>query len=761
MRILKLLILPTLFLSLTSAKAMFEDETKIFLVHASNVMAENNTKIAGSQFCTLDQGLHIEPEGKNLRTRITLHHCLGGVVPSSLHGVNFMGMRMESHFDTDRDVCAYLDPLSSFRGEVFGGVPADFMTIDRHTYGESSIIIVPSHKEEEFRTKNPSYEGKVVVFDPSHVSLRQSVDSIIERFFAPRFTEINNVQNLDQLISFCSSNGFSHRMHDLTDFGLLEGVIRPFRQIIYDINEKRAPTLLSADQVGPLSVMIQVLLDNISQHVSPILSKDKRDALALWIQGMNEWLMLFKVDADLRANQKKSLLLNNPHLIDCISHRGDGEYLRELSTSLSSSESDLRPVGEELFPRREFEGIFAAPLPLITKLYREMMEAGHNTHASGVMLTYFANEFARSLATNASWALEEEELFFSTFKQVNPSPQLQKHLRDELRSLLQKDKSFQNQATVSLLNSAPIRALRQRIWEDHSLLNFRQLLTLSPRAGLLFEDLEVCPLSARWQPAEKRFLTHLRDWVLGQCVFNLGSEAIVLDNSGPKKRCTTNPKFSLFNYNWLEETIVMIDLYRMELCRDIHDPKNALQTLIDKRCFQSWSDLFGQLYDLSEMRKADMMKALEDPFSEYPGGKSVLSLGARVVIIIEQRKVFRAIFEKNLPLFHKIADGIETAGDEIKPSSTLEDWDEYIDVLLKNCVEGFTQRIGEDTATIKPNWERAQILSTKLYAMADKRQKRRIYKMMKPVYEKNEAGKPADSEDLEKDDSDEEWFFLE
>ena len=359
MRMLKFLMIPTLFVSITSAKAMFDDDTKIFLVHASNVMAENNTKIAGSQFRTLtDETLHIEPEGTNLRTRITLHHGLGGMVPNSTHGVHIMGIKLDSHLGTDRDVCAYLDPLSAFSGEVFGGRAADFMTIDRHVYGESSIVIVPTHKVDEFHHKNPDYKGKLVVFDPHVLSLRQKIDDVIgEILNAPNFAEINDTSNVCSLLNFFRERKYSNTLHSLTTFRLLEYATNTFRQTIYNINQGHKPNLPPADQVRPLSSVIRTLLKDTRQKVGPTLSAEKRGALDTWALGLNDWLHLFETDADFRSTEGKSLFLNNSCVGECIGRRGDTSYPYSPRASLPSSELDMNTKGKTLFPTKEFEGI--------------------------------------------------------------------------------------------------------------------------------------------------------------------------------------------------------------------------------------------------------------------------------------------------------------------------------------------------------------------------------------------------------------------
>ncbi len=711
-----------LFLSLTSANAMneeevlFGDKTKIWLVHVAGPMSSDNTKVAGSQIRTcIDSVPRIEPMGTNLRTRITLHHCLGGVTPSSNRQIHFMGIPIKaSHLDKNstKDLCAYVDHLGSFNGEVYGGLPEDFMTIDRHYYGPSSIIIVPEHRYDEFRNNNPSYEGTLIKFEPAKISLRKKVKEVISDKKGLPFTTIDDVKHFTHYSSFCEQNKYSYTPHCLTNFSLFEEMVTQFRQTIYDINNRQdKPSLLPANQVKPMCSLIQVLLTEIYQSVGPRLSQEKNDALRNWVSEIKEWLTLFEVDAELRLDRKKSLFLNNSQIKEFIKNRSNKNYLYTHGESLLEQNlAVLNTEGEFLFAEEALREIFTTRSPLVFQFQNALKRDGYPVHAAGLMLSDFAWKVGLNMGTGRTfWSSEDEELFFKTCNDLVPSPQLQNHLRAELHTLLNKDESFQNQIVISWLNSRPGKILRKSIWGNDSSLNFWQILRISPPARLLLEGVE--PRGSSWSPEVKRFVERLRPWILSKCAFcegfNFESQACVpVSGKNPHEE----KHFSLFNYRWVTNTASIIHDYITELLKDITDPKNELRILIQEGCFASWRDLFDHMYCLDDqITREDVKKACEaSRFYLLP--RATLTFGPALKKVIQQRQEDLETFNKCIPIYEKIAHKIQTAGEDIDRGNL--DW--YIDVLLEQCVKGVTSEFGDNRIIIDPNRERAEILYKKL-----------------------------------------------
>ena len=118
----------TLFLSLsllcspgaTAGERDYFDSDKIYFVHVSDVMAKENTKIAGSQRSKLEDltsknSPSFLDDGRNIRTRFTLHHSVGGMVPaqSHVHRINIFGINFvqPSNLRENKDTIAYLDSI--------------------------------------------------------------------------------------------------------------------------------------------------------------------------------------------------------------------------------------------------------------------------------------------------------------------------------------------------------------------------------------------------------------------------------------------------------------------------------------------------------------------------------------------------------------------------------------------------------------------------------------------------------------------------
>lgn len=766
----KSLFVSMLLLSSTAAHSMFDDPDKIFLVHASKVMPENNTKIAGAQMHPRDgSSSYVEAAGTNLRKRMTYHSSINGMVPeTSIGRMVSAGIAVASDLHTNKDICAYLDPLSAFKGEVFGGTPDDFMTIDGHTYGKSSIIIVPDHKKEEFHEKNPHYSGTLVVYDPSLNSLREKVEETIARMAgAHTFTEINDKRNWEEYVNFCKKYNYSHKYHASTPFMLLEEALKDFHQTVDFINRKcDTIPLLSADQVEPLSTVIETTLDHIEEKLYLRLSTEKYKVIESWIVDTKNWLTFFKIDARLRLTESKSLFKN--HLDDeekqqLIRHRHDIAFIEKMGRNLPSltsvtydhlslpytisATSHLRTEkSEALFPENSVGRIFQLPLAHIQHLYHTLIQKGYSAHADEILLNYFMNIFESNNEKKKTALLRDgEELFIKLLSHLTPSDSLQKRLQDWAWSALCEDASFRNHRTISLFNSPAGKALRQKIWGDQSTLDFWTLLNNNPGTAILFKDLEnedfgfKSDSEAHLSSGYRRFTHIVRRWLLERARKNSfyipECTALISVFSQPKSMGEEikNPHCSLFNMAYTEEIAKkLLPLYTMDLNRDVRDPNNSLQALIDQGCFKSWGDLLAQLYDLKELDEDELSEILKEEMQNV----SIMNLGIKIKSYLSQRQNEMERFEDYKPIYEEIVQQIETAGE--RPIEVNSLWggglEWYIDTLLDQCIHGFTQEIGKNKVTILPNWDQAKILYKRLYEVANSDERIKLDAMMETIF---------------------------
>ena len=387
-----------------------------------------------------------------------------------------------------------------------------------------------------------------------------------------------------------------------------------------------------------------------------------------------------------------------------------------------------------------------SPLSFALNLRQRLIKSGYPQHAHELMLVYLIEQLASHIENKKSGSAEEEKLFFSTVKHLTPSPPVKSRLQSALTNVLKRDASFRNQNTLTWLNGLPGRTLRQHVWGEDLPLHFSQILKLDPNIGILYQDLDTFAPAAKWSQLDKKFIQIVRQWILEQCVANLSldpkSRAIVPAAPPPltMNEALKNPQFSLFNYNWVGKMATMINMYQVSLYQDIRDPNNTLQTLIGKGCFESWTDLFGQLFNLKGLNNKDVMKIMDDvnPSPAVSINMSVACLGAKMERHLLKLHNERKMFETFLPAYQEIADSIATAGDDINGENPLKNLGWYINTLLKQCIHGSIKEIGENKLLIQPNWERAKILYEKLYKVANYEQQKKLNEMMKPI--KKEKG---------------------
>ena len=345
-----------------------------YMVHLSRVMSENSTKIAGGMLLTHDlttldlKKATIYVEGSMIRSRITLHHCLGGVVPESTHGLpinTLLGkVKLPSDLHTNKDVCAYLDPLSEFKGELIGGLPEDMISIDRHTYKNKSIVIIPNHRVEEFKLQNPGFLGKIIQFDSNKITVAAKVEEVISQsqnqislkelyqqvILEIREKKFDTLKSIEETFKI---NGLMFDSHESTAFRAMEHLFQPlYNQIDKSYQLSNRSIFSFADQVLSRLAMIRSLLDIALDSSLGSLNDEKKSAMKNWKEDTLNWLNLFELDANLRQAAGTTLFINNPRLGIFIQNRANKEKLRELARSLPliEDEKELNLYSQELFP---------------------------------------------------------------------------------------------------------------------------------------------------------------------------------------------------------------------------------------------------------------------------------------------------------------------------------------------------------------------------------------------------------------------------
>lgn len=297
----------TLIVSLLSSFAMgmeeFNDKiSQQYLVHLSDILPRSNFKVAGNRPINLDSRtgkmelLDPQPLGSIIRSRITLHHCLGGTVPDACHGfgiTNLCGetIKIKSYLYEKNDrLCAFLDHLSSFQGEIIGGVPYDIFTADKHIYGHNAIIILPFSRIEEFRAANPEFEGRIVSYDPLLTNIHNEVNHIIEKEASglPTYRDFNcnkSYEDYEMISSYFKSCNLYFGEHERSLFRFIEHLLKPFRAYLLD-----GTLNIRNDEFLAIISLINIVFEEIKLENSHQLSVTCFESLLDWHKDTLWWL---------------------------------------------------------------------------------------------------------------------------------------------------------------------------------------------------------------------------------------------------------------------------------------------------------------------------------------------------------------------------------------------------------------------------------------------------------------------------------------
>ncbi|MBA3813103.1 MAG: hypothetical protein H0X26_01210 [Alphaproteobacteria bacterium] len=671
-----------------SVSAMEADENEDFrnqyLVHLSNIMAKDSTKIAGAQkrsYAITDFTLKpspIDPEGSNIRERITLHHCFGTVVPEKSHGASIESplgrIKLPSDLYTDKEMCAFLDPLSEFlrKGELVAGVLGDMQSIDRHKYGKNSIVILPLHREDEFKRQNPDFKGKCILFDSNTASIAEKVDEVISDCLPLQATMKNIYQQInDEFISAGKSptydyveklfkeNNLKFVGHNETPFKALEQLLGPLWRQIHSARAGKNTIVTSADQIPSRLAMVRSLIDLTLDFAWPGVGEKSKLALKTWQQDTLNWLNLFELDGGLRTEYQTSLFLNNPHLELFIKNRADQQELLRLAfLHLNPLHDDekLKLQSQSLFPELLSKGIISSPemsdflnhtdFQVLNSLKKRLVQLGYADEGYGLLLIRLLGDLSSD--AQKGYSLDKDQLIKLTkcLKGLSPASRLQDHIKPIIESFMLGDQSYQNKRTRNFLNGETGKLLQKKIFGQAKEWDFIDLLREYEGTKILFPELKCVSASEESAPLFKNFAQIVSKWMFEKALkeTHLKSDTQTLE--------IPQPRYSLYNVREAYETMARkLELYEKYLLYPLGEKRtdHPLNVLIEEGCFASWPDLFHRLIPLFETLSEKEINQISARFSTIED--AYITINQREVekqnkILAYERKVEKVISER-------------------------------------------------------------------------------------------------------------------
>lgn len=295
---------------------------RVYLVHASHHMLRDSTAIAG-------HGSNINETTLLPQTRMTHHHCLGGLVPDQNMGrhVNFGGYKIlehdpEGHSDTPY---VYMEPWTEFRQQMIGGLPCDTYIFGNHTYGPRSVVFIPKKELTAFHKKNLGFKGKIIKYDPETTRTRDLVRDHLRELRAWEFVHGSSQEDIlihrydrescppvrlsqRQIQEGWEEMGYAYLNHNDSPFCYLEQVLEiGCVSYVRSLLEERNPyhDLMEPIQMQKLRKIVTLYLDAILE----ILEKGSPESLTLFDQWREkiQKILSFYTDLSLAKGQGKIL----------------------------------------------------------------------------------------------------------------------------------------------------------------------------------------------------------------------------------------------------------------------------------------------------------------------------------------------------------------------------------------------------------------------------------------------------------------------
>lgn len=542
---------------------------KLPLVHLTRVCPKNNTIIAGKSmgkgksFMGVSLGLtetKIFSKDQVIQPRHTLHFCIGGPVPSMMHG--YRGEAKKSDLQADNNTIALIEPFKDFQGEIYGGTVLDIFSIGPHQFKNNSYALAPLHRLDEFKRENPNFLGKIYSYDPAVEKIKTRINDILEDHGLLKIAtpwsklednhELASVQALlnctvtvgteeidNETFSVRAKEifnelGISFTSHAGTLFMKLEELLAPFFHYGVHLNEndskEKLAKFLPPFQVTDIASMARFFMVK-SYESANHLSSERLKILQECFNDIEDWLNLFIADANLREQGKRSFLLSDKAL-NAIAERQNRSFITSLTNTMKDleEEASLQEILQEAYFSAKLlpdclleincDNSFKAWLNdnsvEVKSLIKDLTKNGNKDLANSLVINSIFIRFMECVKSNSDvenlFGDKEKKKFIKAVKDTygRPYPSLpaKNSFKDMLLKLIEYDQSPSNRSSLQVLNDPfVLKVLNKLFYETMRVKSF----TLQ---DILMEHQNTKLLYQGSLPDSYKYLSFFRDWLL-------------------------------------------------------------------------------------------------------------------------------------------------------------------------------------------------------------------------------------------------------
>lgn len=308
-------------------------------------------------------------------------------VRPTLHFSMFQAAKPHENGSWENMDFALISRASRFKGKIWGGISQDIITVGSHTISDDDIIVVEGKRLEELKQINPTFKGKLIVFDKTNKSLRAAVQEGLDYMGAPRVIEnvvggpvLIKGKNIDDPMFFkpLIDQGFFYTMHANSIFYRIEGALRNLGSDLnfFHHEEKNSKELLKSFSRKKSIHELMMLKEAYFSYKKILLQKTKnlddntRDYLKKWCDKNEAWIKFIDVEIQLGLMEQTYSLFGNTTLLkEAMKRRNDPDLLSHAQQQIKNYA--IAPTTREQFDQKIFHpsSMYDDTLPEISHIF--------------------------------------------------------------------------------------------------------------------------------------------------------------------------------------------------------------------------------------------------------------------------------------------------------------------------------------------------------------------------------------------------------
>lgn len=338
-------------------------------------------------------------------------------VRPTLHFSMFQAVKPHENGNWENMDFALISRASRFKGKIWGGISQDIIIVGSHTISDNDIIVVETNRLAELQQINPTFKGKLIIFDKTKTSLRAAVQEALDHMGAPHVIEnvvggpvLIRGKNIDQPLYFkpLIDQGFVYTMHGNSIFFKIEAALRNLGTDVgfFHHEEKTSQEVLNTfsrtKSIHELMMLKEAyfILKNELLLKTKNLDDNAREYLSTWYEKNEAWIKFISVEIQLGLHDQPHSLFTNTNLLKEAMKR------RHAHDLLSYANQQIKNLAIPIIASEQFSPKIFCPI--------NIMYDDKRPDISHVFLTLPYDDFVRALKNIQAYYPNSDDLVVSS-----------------------------------------------------------------------------------------------------------------------------------------------------------------------------------------------------------------------------------------------------------------------------------------------------------------------------------------------------------